>query len=175
MAKFNFKAELDSAKNDVHSKKIETGFYRVIITQVAEIGYQKAFNPEDEPQLKVGVVFENAVGQQICKIMQLKISSYSHFGQLCLLFDDIESTADLLGKELFIEVEGNANWPKITCFYSLDDGMTLEPKISTQSELFYFTIDEPNADCLKKLHADLKKAISTRIRVKGDENASISG
>jgi hypothetical protein len=76
MAHFNFKAELDSAKNDVRSKKIETGFYRVIITQVAEIGYQKAFNPEDEPQLKVGVVFENAVGQQICKIMPLKINSY---------------------------------------------------------------------------------------------------
>lgn len=71
MAKFNLKAATEAAKTQPETESMTTGYHRVIITQVAEIGLQRGFNETDEPKESVGFVFTNATGQQICKPMTI--------------------------------------------------------------------------------------------------------
>jgi hypothetical protein len=168
MAKFDLKSAKKNAQDTNVTQPMVAGYSRVIITQIAEVGLQKAFNPDDDPKASIGVVFENKEGQQISKIMTLAIGTYSTFSKLIAAVEDADNDlADLIRQELVIEIVENGKWPKIANYYSIDDGLSDDSTITSHSESLYYTVDEPNPEVLKKLHPLLKQAIAARIRVKG--------
>jgi hypothetical protein len=168
MAKFDLKSAIKNTEDTRATEPMNAGYPRVIITQIAEVGLQRAFNVGDEPKNSVGIVFENTTGQQLCKIMPLLTSNYSNFSKLLNAAEDGDcDLADLLNQELVLEIEENGKWPKINGYYSIEDGLSTEAAITSHSESLYYSVDEPNPEVLKKLHPQLKQAIAGRIRVKG--------
>jgi len=168
MAKFDLKSAIKNAEDTKATEPMTAGYPRVAITQIAEVGLQRAFNPDDEPKNSLGFVFENTAGQQLCKVMPSIISSYSNLGKLLAAVDDGDcDLADLLNQELVLEIEENGKWPKINGYYSIEDGLSSEAAITSHSESLYYSVDEANPEVLKKLHPQLKQAIAGRIRVKG--------
>lgn len=164
MAKFSLKKAKAEAKAEPTS--IESGYHRVVITQVAEIGLQRAFDKEDEPRESIGLTFENVEGQQITKTMILSMNTYSNFNKLLGAVDDVEELEDLQGKELDIEVEANGHYPKIMSFYHTDDQMSEGAEISDHSELIFYSVDKTKPEVLKSLHPQLRQAIASRVRIK---------
>jgi hypothetical protein len=167
MAKFNLKAATEAAKAQTATDAMVTGYHRVMITQVAEIGLQRGFNETDEPKDYVGFVFTNAAGQQICKTMTLVVSTYSNLNKILKTIDDVpDELSELLGHELVLEIEANGKYPKILGYYHLDDGLSDEPALKKPDELLYFTVENPQPDVLKKLHSQLRQDVAGRIRLK---------
>lgn len=167
MAKFDLKSAKKNAQDTIFTQPMVAGYSRVIITQIAEVGLQKAFNPDDAPNASIGIVFENKEGQKISKIMTLAMGTYSNISKLLNAVGEVNDLADLLSQELVIEIVENGKWPKIANYYSIDDGLSDDSTITSHSESLYYTVDEPNPEVLKKLHPLLKQAIAARIRVKG--------
>lgn len=166
MAKFNLKAATEAAKAQTSTDSMVAGYHRVMITQVAEIGFQR-FNETDEPKDSVGFVFANTAGQQICKTMTLVVSAYSNLNKVLKTIDDVpDELSELLGQELVIEIEANGKYPKILGYYHLEDGLSDEPALSKPDEPLYFTVENPQPEVLKKLHPQLKQAVSARVRLK---------
>jgi hypothetical protein len=167
MAKFNLKAATEAAKTQPATESMTTGYHRVIITQVAEIGLQRGFKETDEPKESVSFVFTNATGQQICKTMSLVVSAYSNLNKILKVIDDVPNElSELLGHELVLEIEANGKYPKILGYYHLDDGLSDEPALKKPDELLYFTVENPQPDVLKKLHSQLRQDVAGRIRLK---------
>ena len=166
MAKFN----LGKAKQEAKQESVlGAGYHRVMITQVAEVGLQRGFNRDDEQKNSIGFSFETAGGLQVAKIMPLSMNSYSNYTKVlsaCDEVDELEELEELQGKQLYLEIESNGQYPKITGYYHIDDGMSGQPAIS-ERETEYYSVDAHNPETLKKLHRDLRQAISARVRNKG--------
>ena len=163
MAKFNIEqAKLETKQEAV----LKAGYHRVMITQVAEIGFQKGFNRDEEPKESVGFCFETENGLQLAKTMPLSLNSFSNFTKVLSACDDVEELEELLGKQLDLEIESNGQYPKIIGYYHVDEGLSGQPTISERDTLFY-SVEDPNPETLKKLHPNLKQAISGRVRDKG--------
>ncbi len=167
MPKFDLKVAMKAAQDSENAEPMSAGYHRVVITQVAEVGLQPAFNRDDEPKASVGVVFENATGLQVCKVMPLTVSTYSNLGKLLSAIEPPDEFKDLLNQELVLEIEANGKWPKIVGYYHVDDGLSAEPSIGAVADSIYYSVDEPAPETLKRLHSQLKQAIAARIRVKG--------
>lgn len=164
MAKFSLPEAKAEDKASISS--ITPGYHRVVIVQVADVGLQRAYNPENAPQRTLGVTFENAEGQQIAKTMPESNSFYSNIQKLVAAVDEIEKLQDLLGKELDIEVEGNGKYPKILMYFHVDDQMSGGDAISYRSTPIYYVAEEPQPEVLKSLHPQLRQAVASRIRIK---------
>ena len=72
---------------------------------------------------------------------------------------------ELLGKQLDLEIESNGKYPRITGYYHVDEGLSGQPALSG-CDTVYYTIDHPDPETLKKLHRDLRQAVSGRVRNK---------
>jgi len=162
MAKFDLKQGRQEAAK---STTMETGFRRVVITQLAHVGFQRSFNREDPPVDSVGVVFEDGTGCQIAKVLKLSWHAYSTLTKIWGVIDDPDDYRSFLGKQLVVEVEENGPYPKIVGYSHLEDGLSDDAAIVEHSELLFFDIDdEPDLGVLKQLHRTLRQAISCRIR-----------
>lgn len=167
MAKFDLSIAKQNALA-MNCNEMTAGYHRVVIQEVAEVGLFPAYNQIDPPQSRAGFVFENAAGIQIAKIMPLHISPYSNLGKLLAVIDDVNELKDMIGQQLVLEIEVDGKWPKITGFSHVDDGLSNEQPITPRSDTKYYNVDEPDPTILKQLHPQLKQAVSTRIRQKGD-------
>ena len=162
MAKFNLKqAKLETKQEAV----LEAGYHRVMITQVAEIGLQKGFNRDDEPKESIGFCFESSGKLQVAKVMTLSLNGHSNFTKVLSACDEVDELEELQGKQLDLEIESDGKHPKIVGYYHTDDGMSGQPKISKRGTIFY-SVDNHDPETLKKLHPELKQAISVRVRKK---------
>lgn len=167
MAKFDLQAAKNAAQNNLVAEPMAAGYHRAIITQVAEVGLQPGFNRDDEPKQSLGIVFEDAAGRSVCKVMPLVVSTFSNFGKvLGCLENDPDDLKDLLGQQLVLEIEPKGNYPKILGYYPLEDGLSDESEITIKPNLLFYSVEEPQPEVLKQLHPYLKQAIAGRVRHK---------
>jgi len=162
MAKFNLGQARQQAKDNT---ALESGYHRVMISQVAEVGAQRGFNKDDEPKESIGFCFENEAGLQVSKIMTLSVNSYSNLTKVLSACNEIEELEELQGKQLDLEIESNGQYPKITGYYHVDDEISGQPEVSERDTVFY-SIEAPKPEILKTLHSTLRQAISGRVRSK---------
>jgi hypothetical protein len=165
MAKFNLK----KARQEATASEITTmgsGYHRVAITQAAEVGAQRAFNPDEAPKESIAVCFRNSHGVEIAKVITLTMSAYGTLSALLNACDDVDELEDLCGQQLDIEVEGSGNYPKIVGYYAVDDGLSGEPEIEDSPTHVFYSVEQHDADIMKGLHRQIRQAISARVRVK---------
>lgn len=163
MAKFNLKKAKLETKQEA---ALEAGYHRVLITQVAEVGLQKSFNRNEEPKDSIGFCFETASKVSVAKVMPLSLNGHSNFTKVLSACDEVEELEELQGQQLDLEIESNGQYPKIVGYHHTDDGMSGQPAISERDTNFY-SVDDTDPETLKKLHRDLRQAISARVRNKG--------
>lgn len=166
MSKFTFKKT--SEKPNVTSA-IEDGVHAAVIVQVADIGLQRAFNRDDDPEEQLAVAFELAGGELIAK--RMKFSDHIMSGCYALFtsaFPDLDESdedivlSDLLGKSVLIEVEiRDSKWPRITEIMPVEDGFEL---VTSQTELLLFDAEEMDREVYLKLHRDIRSLVSKRVR-----------
>lgn len=165
MAKFDLKkARAEATASDTNT--MDEGYTRVVITQVAEVGAQRAFNPDDAPKESIAVCFRNAQGAEIVKVMTLTLSAYSTLSAMLSACDDVDGLEDLCGQQLDIEVEGSGMYPKIVGYYAVDNGLSGEPEIESFPDPVTYSVEQHDADIMKGLHRQIRQAISARVRVK---------
>ena len=79
MAKFDLKSAIKNTEDTRATEPMNAGYPRVIITQIAEVGLQRAFNVGDEPKNSVGIVFDSLLSLDFL-IVSFTISSSSKKG-----------------------------------------------------------------------------------------------
>jgi hypothetical protein len=165
MSKFNLKKAVAEAAID--DTCISSGYYAVQISEVAEVGFQPAFNSSDPAKESVGFTFKLTNGQQISKVMSLTVNAFSNFVKVLNSVDDADELEDFAGKQLDLEIEANGKYPKIKGFLHSEDGLSGEDKLPALKKTTFYSVDKPNPAVLKTLHQGLRQAISSRIRAKG--------
>lgn len=161
-------------RNPDPAQQIEAGRHIARIVQIVGVGLQKAFDPTQPPEQKLGIALELASGAVIARTVSLNLSPASLLGRLVeaagidLNELDAFDTTDLLGKSVAVEVEvRDARWPKATGFGPLE---AWDEEFAAKAEPLAFDIDAPPADRAElqavflKIHPDLRKAISERVR-----------
>ena len=166
MAKFSLKTAVEAAKATKNTESMASGYHRVQVQQVAEIGLQPGFNATDAPKESIGFVFENATGQQIYKSMPLVVNAYSNLNKVLRAVDAPDELEELLGLELVLEIETNGKNSKIIGYHHTDDGLSDESALPKSAKHLYFSVETPDAEVLKQLHFQLRQAVSGRIRTK---------
>jgi hypothetical protein len=164
---FKFK---ESAAIRGNTSPIKEGVHCAAIIQVAQIGLQRPFNRDAEPEPTLAVAFELESGEQVAK--RMKVSTHPSSGCYSLFtsaFPDLEETddealelTDLLGKSVMIEVEvRDGKWPRVTEIMPLEEGF--DP-VTPKAELLAFDADEMDREVYLKLHRDIRSWTSKRIR-----------
>jgi hypothetical protein len=150
---------------------IEPGRHAAKITQVVNVGLQKAFDPSDPPEAKLGIAFELEGGTVVARTVTASGSQFSLLGQVVeavgLDADELD-LGNLLGRDLAIEIDQNdRGFIKITAFSPLED---FEDPIKGTAEALSFDVDDMPKDkaeanrVLRALHAEIRQAISRRVR-----------
>lgn len=174
MPKFDLKKLKKEAASRSDSAETITidGYTQVKITQVAELGMQRGFNKDDPDRFEIGFVFTTPDGISIAKEVNGEAySTRSHLSLIDSAIDGADDLEDMLGKELVIEVQANGRYPKIISFAGIDDGLVDELQEFGDCELIYFQEDDHDPAVLKtKLHPQLRRKFTTRIRRKGDRS-----
>lgn len=160
------KFSLSNAKTAQASPFFEDGIYSAVITQVADIGLQKAYNPENPPEEQMAVLFETEAGIHISKRMKFSAhplsNCYATFTSAFPGCEDEKRLSDLLGQSVLIDIEVNeGKWPRITGIMPLEEGFNV---IQATSELVAFDANEMDLDAFRKLHRDIRFLVSKRIR-----------
>ncbi len=167
MKSFQFKKSTTITGN---TSTINEGVNSAVIIQVANVGLQRPFEKDAEPEPMLAVVFELENGEQIAKRMKLSTHpSSACYGLFTAAFPDLEEDddatlelTDLLGKSVLIEVTvRDGKWPRVTEIMPLEAGF--EP-VTTNSELLVFDVDEIDREVYLKLHRDIRSWASKRIR-----------
>jgi hypothetical protein len=167
MAKFNLRTAKAAAQQ---TKPIESGFFHTRISQIAEVGLQSSYNPDDKPQPQTGFAFQLVDGRIITKLMNHSASPLSWMGKLAAALPDVDDIPDFLGQTVDLELEANGNWPKLVGISSPEDGLAVAGTFPEVELLLYdFEVDGP--EILKKLDRNLRQAVSQRIRYKADVGA----
>lgn len=165
-------------RNPAPAQQIEAGRHIARIVQIVGVGLQKAFDPGMPPESKLGVAFELASGATIARTVSVNLSPASLLGRLVeaagIDLNELATEArefdadDLLAKSVAVEVEvRDARWPKVTGFGPLE---AWDEEFDAKGEMITFDIDNPPADRAElqavflKVHPDLRKAISERVR-----------
>lgn len=166
MNKFTFKKTTE--KNN-QNPVIKDGVYPASIAQVANIGLQRPFDREDDPEEQMAVAFELPSGELVAR--RMKFSSHPSSGCYSLFtsaFPDIgESDEDLglpelLGKSVLIEIEvRGGKWPRVVEIMPLEDGF--EP-VTPKTDLLVFDAHEMDREIFLKLHRDIRSWFSKRVR-----------
>ena len=149
---------------------IEEGVHSAAICQVADVGLQRAFDKDAEPEPTIAVAFELENGEQVAK--RMKLSTHPSSGCYALFtsaFPDLDETdddtlelTDLLGKSVLIEVTiRNEKWPHVTEIMPLEEGF--EP-VSASSGRLAFDADEMEREVYLKLRREIRSLVSKRIR-----------
>ncbi len=169
MSGFSFKK---SSEKPQQTSTIEDGVHCAVITQVADIGLQRPFDKDKDPEEQMAVAFEIASGDLIAK--RMKFSEHPASGCFALFtsaFPDLDGPdsdelelglPDLLCKSVLIEVEvRDGKWPRVTAIMPLEDGF--EP-ITPKTEQLSFDADEMDREVYLKLHRDIRSWVSKRVR-----------
>ena len=167
MKSFKFKKSTAITGN---TSTIDEGVHSAAITQVANVGLQRPFEKDVEPEPALAVVFELENGEQVAK--RMKLSNHPSSGCYALFtaaFPDLEEAddvtlelPDLLGKSVLIEVTvREGKWPRVSEIMPLEAGF--EPVTAT-SELLAFDADEMDREIYLKLHRDIRSWTAKRIR-----------
>jgi hypothetical protein len=150
---------------------LEPGRHVVRIVQVANVGLQRSFNKGDAPTLHLGLAFETKDGVVVARTVRVTATPGSFLfnvvdAALHLDPDDEEFDSDeLLDKFIAIDVDSDSRGqPRIVSFSALEEfDRTFEGK----AELASFDADnmtQEARDAFLKLHVELRRAISNRIR-----------
>lgn len=163
MTRFSFKNGEDS---HAQHRGIEDGVHSAVIVQVADIGLQKPFDPDEPPEQKMAVAFELEPGALIAKRFKLSAHPLSVcYSLFAAAFPGLEGEfelGDLLGKTVLIEVElRNGTWPRVIQIMPLEEGF--EP-VTPSSELLSFDVAEMDKAAYLKLHRDIRSWVSRRVR-----------
>ncbi len=167
MKSFQFKK---STAITCNTSTIDESVHSAVIIQVANIGLQRAFDKDAEPEPMLAVVFELENGEQIAKRMkQSTHPSSACYALFNSAFPDLEETDDatlelndVLGKSALIEVTfRDGKLPRVTEIMPLEAGF--EP-VTAKSELLSFDVNEMGREAYLKLHRDIRSWVSKRIR-----------
>ena len=167
MSRFTFKKSTPRKQAPLF---IEEGVHAAAIVQVADIGLQRPYHRDDDPEEQMAVAFEIKSGDLIAKRMKFS----DHPSSFCFaLFtsafpgldesDDQElGLADLLGKSVLIEVEVHeSKWPRVIAVMPLEEGFEpIEPK----TELLEFDAGEVDNEGYLKLYRDIRLWVSRRVQ-----------
>jgi hypothetical protein len=167
MSSFSFNK--DSAAPQQHTS-ITEGVHATVITQVADIGLQKAYDPENPPEAQFAVSFELVMGETITKRMKFSDHPMSNcyaiftsaFPELLESGHGERDLSNLLGKSVLIEIEiHDSKWPRITAIMPLEDGFS---PVTPKGDLLEFDANNMDRDVYTKLHRDIRSLVAKRIR-----------
>lgn len=153
----------------------EAGRYIATVTQIANVGLQKAYDPTNPPQPSLGIAVHVEGKGTLSRIITVNCNFGSHLhgliaAALGLDTEDHEGREfdlnNVLGKPLAVEVElTGRGYPKITGFAPLEEFETA-PKC-TAEVLALFDVDnvtEAGKASFTKLDSFIRSAISKRVR-----------
>jgi hypothetical protein len=150
---------------------LEPGRHVVRIVQVANVGLQRSFNKGDAPTPHLGLAFETKDGVVVARTVRVTATPGSFFfnvvdAALHLDPDDEEFDCDeLLDKFIAIDIECDSRGqPRIVSFSALEE---FDSPFEGKGELASFDADNMTPEAgyaFLKLHVELRRAISNRIR-----------
>ena len=164
------KIPLKKALSGIRNVNISDGRHVGVVVQSVHVGLQSAFNKDDPPVANIGVAIEFPEGvlTRSITISQHPSSLFSGLQHACGLGEADElDLADFLGKPVACEVENRNGWPKMRSFGPIE---SVDVVPTVHSPLVQFDVDllergEGREEFLK-LHADIRRAISLRVRAR---------
>lgn len=154
---------------------LEPGRHVVRIVQVANVGLQRGYHKGDVPTPHLGLAFETEDGVVVARTVRVTATPGSFLfnvvdAALHLDPDDEEFDSDeLLDKFIAIDVDSDSRGqPRIVSFSALEE---FDNPFEGKAALASFDADNmtPEArDAFLKLHVELRRAISNRIRSNQD-------
>ncbi len=154
---------------------LEPGRHVVRIVQVANVGLQRGFNKGDAPTPHLGLAFETEDGVVVARTVRVTATPGSFLfnivdAALHLDPDDEDfDSDDLLGKFIAIDVEPDSRGqPRIVSFSALEE---FDSPFEGKAELASFDADNvtpESREAFLKLHGELRRAISNRVRSNQD-------
>ena len=149
---------------------IEAGRHVGTVVQVAHVGLQPAYERDGPTYATLGVAveFDEGVIARTIRISQHPSSLFFGLQVACSLGDADElDLGDLLGKAVACEIEHRDTWPTIRSFGPTE---TFDVVPAARSPLIQFDVDAlergEGRDEFLKLHPDIRRAISRRVRVR---------
>jgi hypothetical protein len=165
------KIALTKSNGNAVSTSIEPGRRVARIVQVANVGLQRGFNKGEAPTPHLGLAFETEDGVVVARTVRVSTTPGS------FLFNIVEATLrldpdngdfdsnDLLDKFVAIDIEyDNRGQSRIVSFSALEE---FDSVFKGKAALASFDADNitPEArDAFLKLHVELRRAISNRVR-----------
>ena len=153
----------------------EPGRYVARIVQVANVGLQRGFNKDDAPTPHFGFAFEIEGGAVLARTVRVTATPGSFLFNIVDAAvhldpdDDDFDSDDLLHKFIAIDIEPDSRGqPRIVSFSALEE---FDSPFEGKAALASFDADNmtPEArDAFLKLHAELRRAISNRVRSNQD-------
>ena len=154
---------------------LEPGRHVVRIVQVANVGLQRSFNKGDAPTPHLGLAFETEDGVLVARTVRVTATPGSFLfnvvdAALHLDPDDEEFDSDeLLDKFISIDVDSDSRGqPRIVSFSALEE---FDSPFEGKAELASFDADNMTPEsrgAFLKLHVELRRAISNRVRSNQD-------
>ena len=149
---------------------IKDGRHVGVVVQSVNVGLQPAFEKDDPPVPSIGVAveFPEGVIARSIRISQHPSSLFFALQQACGLGDADElDLGDFLGKAVACEIENRGIWPTIRAFGPVET-FDIVPTVS--SPLMQFDVEAlergEGRDEFLKLHPDIRRAISQRVRLR---------
>ena len=149
---------------------IKDGRHVGVVVQSVNVGLQPAFERDEPPAPSIGVSVEFAEGllARTIRISQHPSSLFFSLQIACGLGDADElDLGDFLGKAVACEIENRGIWPTIRAFGPVE---TFDIVPTVRSPLMQFDVEAlergEGRDEFLKLHADIRRAISQRVRVR---------
>lgn len=167
MSIFKFKQAIEQ---NPANPSVAEGIYPAAIVQVANIGLQRPFDKDKDPEPQMAVVFELENTELIAKRMKFSDHpSSTCFALFTSAFPDLDDESDdeldlrdLLGKNVLVEVEvRDSKWPRVVSILPLEESFE---SITAHTEQLIFDAAEMDREVYLKLHRDIRSWVSKRIR-----------
>jgi hypothetical protein len=149
---------------------VKDGRHVGVVVQSVNVGLQPAFEKDEPPVPSIGVAIEFIEGviARSIRISQHPSSLFFALQQACGLGDADElDLGDFLGKVVACEIENRGIWPTIRAFGPVE---TFDIVPTARSPLVQFDVDAlergEGRDEFLKLHPDIRRAISQRVRLR---------
>lgn len=164
------KIPLKKSPAGARNVNISDGRHVGVVVQSVHVGLQPAFDKDDPPvaSIAVAVEFDAGVLARTITISQHPSSLFFGLQHACDLGEvDELDLGDFLGKPVVCEIENRSGWSKIRSFGPVE---TFDVVLTTRSPLVQFDVESldrgEGREEFLKLHADIRRAVSQRVRVR---------